>query len=139
MNFETTSTELFKGYVQKFLKIKLETSKFDCSKEEYREKAKALGVQLGDLNENPGLRFIAKLCLNSLWGKFGQNPKMTKKEYIDCASNFYKLIINDKIENISFSFLKNDLLVYATYDEKDVFLKQNLVFMIRVFIIRVFM
>src|SRR5271165_7250105 len=96
-NFEQNSTELFKGYIKKFMKIKMESSKIECSEQQYREKARNLGIELDQLQENPGLRFIAKLCLNSLWGKFGQNPKLTKKEYIDCASDFYSLVLNDKI------------------------------------------
>ena len=82
-------------------------------------------IELGELTYNEGLRFISKLCLNSLWGKFGQNPKLTKKEYIDCASDFYTLILNDKIENIRLSFLSNDNIIYVTYDENNEFIKQN--------------
>ena len=73
--FGNTSTDLWKGYIRKFLKIKLETSEFDCSEEEYRNKARLLGIEVKTLEINPGLRFIAKICLNSLWGKFGQVPK----------------------------------------------------------------
>ena len=32
--------------------------------------------------KNKGLRAIAKLCLNSPWGKFGQNPDIENVEYI---------------------------------------------------------
>jgi len=123
-HFEHSSTDLWKGYIRKFLKIKLETSKFTCSEEEYREKARKFGIELGELKENPGLRFIAKICLNSLWGKFGQNPKVKHNEYIDTVSDFYKVILNDKIEQISLSFL-NDNMVYASYETKDEFLKIN--------------
>jgi len=60
------------------------------------------------LEENPGLRFIAKICLNSLWGKFGQNPKVKHSEYIDNERDFYRVILNDKIEQISLSFLNDN-------------------------------
>ena len=121
-HFEHTSTELFKGYIRKFMKIKFETSPFTCSEAEYRAKARQFGIELGELKENPGLRFIAKICLNSLWGKFGQNPKLKHKEYIDNEKDFYNVILNDKIESISLSFL-NDSIVYACYETKDEFLK----------------
>ena len=39
-HFENSSTELWKEYVRKFLKIKLENSKFTCSEEQYRQKAR---------------------------------------------------------------------------------------------------
>ena len=86
--FENTSTELWKDYIEKFMKIKLETSSFSCSVEEYREKARKFDIKLDKLEENPGLRFIAKICLNSLWGKFGQNPKVKHTEYIDNEKDF---------------------------------------------------
>jgi hypothetical protein len=103
------------------MKIKLETSKFTCSEEEYREKAKKFGIELGELKENIGLRFIAKICLNSLWGKFGQNPKVKHSEY---RKDFYRVILNDKIEQISLCFL-TDNMVYASYERKDEFVKAN--------------
>ena len=101
LHFENKSTDLWKSYIQKFMKIKLETSPFSCSEGEYREKAKKFDIELDKLEENPGLRFIAKICLNSLWGKFGQNPKEKHTEYIDNEADFYRVILDDKIENIS--------------------------------------
>ena len=106
-HFEQSSTDLWKGYIRKFLKINLETSKFTCSEEEYRQKARKFGIKLEELQENPGLRFIVKICLNSLWGKFGQNPKVKHSDYIDNERDFYRLILNDKIDQISLSFLND--------------------------------
>jgi hypothetical protein len=123
-HFENTSTDLWKGYIQKFLKIKLETSAFTCSETEYREKASRLEIELGELKENPGLRFISKICLNSLWGKFGQNPKVKHSEYIETEKDFYRVILDDKIENLSICFL-NDNIVYTNYEIKNEFLKVN--------------
>jgi hypothetical protein len=34
------------------------------------------------ISKNPGLRSLAKLCLNSFWGKFGQCQNMRQTEYI---------------------------------------------------------
>ena len=61
-HFSNTSTELFKQYIRKFLKIKLETSPFNCSEKDYRQKAKLQEIELGELKPNPGLRFISKIC-----------------------------------------------------------------------------
>ena len=38
------------------------------------------GIQLDPtkINYNPGLRALAKLMLNSFWGKFAQRPNLTK-------------------------------------------------------------
>ena len=61
LHFEDSSTELWKEYIRKFLKIKLESSEFTCSEEEYREKARKFGIELGELKMNPGMRFISKM------------------------------------------------------------------------------
>jgi len=117
-HFEQISTELWKEYIRKFLKIKLETSEFTCSEEEYRRKARKFDIELGELKRNPGMRFISNICLNSLWAKFGQNPKVKHSEYIDNERDFYIVILNDKIEQISLSF-------FTDYKTKDEFLKVN--------------
>ena len=121
-HFENSSVDLWKDYIRRFMKIKLETSPFTCPEEEYRAKAEKLGIKLGELKENPGLRYISKICLNSLWGKFGQNPKVKHSEYIDTERDFYRLVLDDKIEQISLCFL-NDNMVYANYERKDEFLR----------------
>jgi hypothetical protein len=92
------------------MKIKLETSKFTCNEEEYKLKARKFGITLGELKENPGLRFISKMCLNSLWGKFGQNPKVKHTEYIDNEKDFCRVILDDKIEQISLCFLNDNMV-----------------------------
>jgi len=112
---------LWKEYIRQFMTIKLETSPFTCDEMVYRDKARQFGIELGELKENPGLRFIAKICLNSLWGKFGQNPKVKHSEYIDSEKDFYRVILDDQIENIGLCFL-NDNMVYASYEKKDEFL-----------------
>jgi hypothetical protein len=123
-HFENKSNDLWKEYITKFMKIKLETSEFHCSEEEYRNKARKLEIELGNLEYNPGLRFISKICLNSLWGKFGQVPKYRQNKYIDSEADFYKIILDDKIENIAISFI-NDETVYTSYETKNEYVKQN--------------
>lgn len=132
-HFEKSSTELWKSYIGKFLKIKLETSPYSCSTDEYISKARQLDIELKpeDLKPNPGLRYISKLCLNSLWGKFGQDQHREEKRYINNPCEYYKLVTNTKIEDLSLSFLQidkisktepnfitEDTVVYATYKTK---------------------
>lgn len=40
--------------------------------------------------KNPGMRSVAKLFLNSLWGKFGQRDSYTETEYIYSAQDLWK-------------------------------------------------
>ena len=42
------------------------------------------GIQLdrARIEKNKGLRQVAKLCLNSFWGKFAQRPNLVQSSYI---------------------------------------------------------
>ena len=76
-HFPTHDDELFKEYVNTFLKIKQEASGYpkdwvtDEQKQAYiDEYYKHEGIRLDPekIEYNPGLRSLAKLMLNSLWG-----------------------------------------------------------------------
>ena len=118
--WEETTKDLFKSYVKMFLKIKQEASGFpdwvfkDKEKlpPEIIEERKQIyitdylenqGIQLDydKIEVNPGLRFIAKLCLNSLWGKFGQRLNMTKSQLVNNIKEFYDVIKNEKYEDFN--------------------------------------
>ncbi|KYN38088.1 hypothetical protein ALC56_07548 [Trachymyrmex septentrionalis] len=72
---------LFTEYINSFLKLKQEASGWpsecldDEIKEQYLrkyEKTEGIVFNKNNIARNPGLRSVAKLCLNSFWGKFGQ-------------------------------------------------------------------
>jgi hypothetical protein len=75
-------TGLMKGYVEFFLKIKTCNSEIktleECNILNERNKKIGLDMHINpkDTAYNPGMKTIAKLCLNSLWGKFGQRPDL---------------------------------------------------------------
>ena len=77
-HWEETSDELFKEYVNTFLKIKQEASGYPsgCVTDEQKQRYiddyyEHEGIRLDPekIEYNPGLRYLAKLILNSLWGK----------------------------------------------------------------------
>ena len=79
--------DLFKAYVRRVMKIKLESSKYDFrTKEEetnFKLKIKkSLDIGIKMFEFNAGLRSISKLCLNSLWGKFRQRSNMSQTKYV---------------------------------------------------------
>ena len=127
MHFEK-SNSLFKGYVQDFMKIKLETSPHTYpSNETYAaEVKKAYGINL-DLNNiapNPGKRAVSKLCLNSLWGKFGQRQNMGSTEYVTDPARFYELLLDDKLTDMNVEIL-TDEMVQVNYKHKDMFVEDT--------------
>ncbi|GBN09109.1 hypothetical protein AVEN_221134-1 [Araneus ventricosus] len=112
-----------------FLKIKLETddkwSENFKTEEEYRRYVKKkLDIELGEIKKNPGMRFIAKICLNSLWGKFGQRKNMSQTEYVNKLEDFYRIILNDNIKDLNMMFM-NDDCVEMNYTMEDAYVKDN--------------
>lgn len=74
--FDKLDDNLFKPYVRQFLKLKVEASGWppEVQNEEQKkafidEYHQRFGVKIDEANVdlNPGMRFIAKICLNSLW------------------------------------------------------------------------
>ena len=85
--FDETCEGLFRDYVNTWLKIKQEASGWpswvgddETKRQQYiREYHEHEGIQLeyDKIESNPGLRTLAKMMLNSMWGKFGQRLNKT--------------------------------------------------------------
>ena len=119
------STDLFKGYIRRFMKIKLESSKYDFKTKEEETNFKLKIKKNSDIDAekfefNAGLRSTSKLCLNNLWGKFGQRTNMSQTKYVTEVANFYEILLNDRLDNLNFQFI-NDEMVQMTYNFKDQF------------------
>lgn len=70
-DFESTTT-IFKNYIEKFIKLKLQSSGFSGDEKEYIAKIKRkMNIELNEweLQENPVIQTISKLCMNSLYGE----------------------------------------------------------------------
>ena len=107
------------------MKVELKSSKYDFKNEkaekEFKEKVKdCLDIDIEKFEFNAGLRSVNKLCLNSLWGKFGQRCNMSQIKYVTEVSEFYELLLDDKLDNLNFQFI-NDDMVQITYNFKDQF------------------
>ena len=111
--------ELFKSYIRKFIKNKIEGGGFDGTEEEkeeycreYKEKFN-IEIDPNNLISNAGKKAVAKLCLNNLWGRFGMR-QMNKNEYINTPEDWYKLLNrqkNKEVEILSREDLGNSLFV----------------------------
>ena len=56
------------------------------------------GIELdpAKVEKNPGLRSLAKLMLNSFWGKFGQHLNQTQVTTCVKPSEFFNIITDDR-------------------------------------------
>ncbi|XP_054709221.1 uncharacterized protein LOC129218925 [Uloborus diversus] len=102
-HFESSTDSLFKTYIDLFFKIKQESSGWpvecvtDKEKEQYiRQYAEKEGVHLdpSSVMINPGRRQVAKLALNSFWGRWGMNMNKSKLEYVHTVEHFNKLFLD---------------------------------------------
>jgi hypothetical protein len=97
------------------MKIKLETNEWRNdfeSEEEYRKAVKEnLGIELGKIENNPGKRAVAKICLHSLWGKFGQRQNMGATEYVIDIKRFYEILLDARLDNIHINELNENSYV----------------------------
>ena len=120
-NSQTTQGGLFAPYIDTFLKYKQEASgwpdwcKTEDDKERYvQQYVEREKIQLNPANiqKNPGLRSLAKLCLNSFWGKFGENLSKTKSEFIhdNEAEKFIQMITSADKEVTNFNIVADDII-----------------------------
>lgn len=118
---ESNSDGLFTDYVQMFLKLKQEASGFpsNCQSEEekrdyirlYKEN-EGIELDYDNIKPNPGLRSIAKLCLNSFWGKFGQRLILKKHSFFheSEADKFFQ-VLSDRTKVVeNFNIISDDTI-----------------------------
>ena len=76
------------------------------------------------IDYNPGLRAIAKLCLNSLWGKFGQRTNMGRCEIVSEKDKFFEIITDERYENINWIDIAEDK-IQISYTFKDEYVEND--------------
>ena len=127
-HFPKTSTQLFKKYVNTFLKLKQEASGWPAEVEHDPEKQRDYinnyllheGVELeaSNIMKNPGKRSVAKMMLNSFWGKFGQQPNKTQVSSFTQPAKFYQLL-QDNEQHIHSVRIVNEEMIEVVHSYED--------------------
>ncbi|XP_018570294.1 uncharacterized protein LOC108910225 [Anoplophora glabripennis] len=111
---------LFTGMMNKFISVKQQASGWPahCSsqsdKERYIEQfleREDVRLEFAEIVENPGLRSLAKLILNSFWGKFGQRENQPKTSIVRNPAEFFGMLTNPSIYVNSALPINEDTLV----------------------------
>ena len=122
------STDIFKGYISDFMKLKLESSPHSYpTNEAYVEdvwKRQGIKLDLDNIKPNPVRRQLAKLAMNSLYGKFGQRNNMAQNEFVTDVCRFYELLLDKRLEDVNLIFI-SDEMVQVTYKYKDYYVKND--------------
>ncbi|XP_055936645.1 uncharacterized protein LOC129966256 [Argiope bruennichi] len=132
-HFPRSSNSLFRTYIDTFLKIKQESSGWpsNCTTEErkiayvqeYKQKE---GIKLDPQNieKNPGRRQVAKLALNSFWGRWGMNTARMQLNYVHTLSEFNKLLA-DPSKNIKDVYLPTPEVAAIQWEFRKEFVSQD--------------
>ena len=101
-HFSRQSTTLFRDYIDTFLKIKQEASGWsqDVGDNPIKQRQylldyawhESIELDPDKITFNPGLRSLAKMMLNSFWGKFGQQADKCQVEAFTSPAKFNELL-----------------------------------------------
>ena len=125
---DTKTGGLWADYINLWLKQKQQASGWPDWVESESDKQRYLrdyedneGVKLdaNKIEKNEGLRSLAKLMLNSFWGKFGQNPQKDKMIYLEEPKDYIRMMTDDTIEVCDLHHVNDDMIMLRYREKKD--------------------
>ncbi|GFY74898.1 uncharacterized protein TNIN_225431 [Trichonephila inaurata madagascariensis] len=132
-HFQSSSKDLFRSYIDLFLKIKQEASGYPkgCLTEQqkseyiisYSEKEN-ISLDKNSINVNLGRRSVAKLALNSFWGRWGMNLNKNKLNFVSTVHDFNKMLM-DKTKHIKDVFLPTPEIAAFQWTQNNNFVTQD--------------
>ncbi|CAL1282300.1 unnamed protein product, partial [Larinioides sclopetarius] len=132
-HFKNKSTDLFKTYINTFLKTKQEASGWpeNCTTAAERfayiknyEEHEGVVLDAQQIEKNPGRRQVAKLCLNSFWGRWGMKENKTQTTFVSSLPEF-NAILTDTTKEVSDIFFPNDSMAVLKWKMKEEFSPQS--------------
>ena len=78
------------------------------------ERSEGVKLDKSQISLNTEKRSVAKLCLNSLWGKFGQRENMPKTEIVIDPQRLVEMLTNSEVEIIAYLPV-NDYTLYVCW------------------------
>lgn len=120
--------DLFGGYIDLFLKIKQESIGWPAYIQTEEEALQYISnyavrenVKLNSeaITQNPAMRSIAKLLLDSFWEKFGQRLNMPQTSFFHEteADKFFESLFDPSTEVTDFHII-NDEMIHTTWKNK---------------------
>jgi hypothetical protein len=105
-HWEIRDDKLFSDYVDSFLKLKQESSGYpeDCNSDELKDKyinnyPENEGIKLDkdNIKKNSCMRLLAKLFLNSHWGRYCLQTNKTQLNVVKTKEELLNLVYNDNL------------------------------------------
>ena len=126
--WKDTDDNLFADYINRFLRIKAQASGWpegvdtDEEKEDYIEdfyRREGIRLVKEEVCKNPGLRTIAKLLLNALYGKFAQRVNMKKCKFVSSQIALYNLLTDSSKNVKDFHILTPNIMLIEYANAKE--------------------
>nr|CAD2175751.1 unnamed protein product [Meloidogyne enterolobii] len=133
LHYDKWDGELFKGYVAEFMSMKIHSSGFpneidtkDKEDDFILECKERFGIELKREKMMPdkAMRYISKLMLNSLWGRFSLRNTLTKSHITDSPAELRMFAENKSIEINTIDKLTTDTIL-ITYEPKNEFIEEH--------------
>ena len=124
LHYKDKSDGMFAGYVDAWLKIKLEKSGWPdgCDSAEKQaeyvrltEEKEGIRIDANAVEKNPGLRMIAKLMLNSLWGRLAMRGNMWQSKIVSSYQDMMTIVADEKKEVMPVVILPGERSVLVTW------------------------
>ena len=135
-HFDETCQGLFKDYVNTWLKIKQEASGWpeenmtEQDKQTYIDnyfEQEGIRLEYDKIEKNPGLRTLAKMMLNSMWGKFGQRLNKTQVQPFQDPQSFHRFLDTSTLDVRHVSVINDQLVeIHYQYQDEDIPVSPNL-------------
>ena len=127
-HFTQSEEGLFADYVNTWLKLKQESAGWPrwCTtpeqKQQYvRQYKEKEGIDLENVAKNPGRKQVAKLMLNSFWGKFGERTNKSKVLQLKLPHELFNILTDGANHVQTLRVCNDDILevVYKQTEEND--------------------
>jgi len=119
---KTRKEGIFAEYIDMFVKLKTSYSGFPswCKSQADKDlfvksffENEGVLLDVNSIAKNSGYRSLAKLLLNSLWGRLGMRTNKPKKVFVNNSDQLFKMIINPSYEVNNFHELSGDSLLLS--------------------------
>lgn len=121
---------LFKEYIKLWMKIKQETSGWPLWVKTEKDKLsyisqyavnQGINLDYNNIIKNTGMRWIAKIMLNSFWGKLAQRPNLTKTVVCLDYGNYWRVVNDEKLVMVGEVEVNPDVMLisYRNKHEED--------------------
>ncbi len=106
-HWEKRSDRLFRDFLLKWMKIKIENSGFPASykteaeKKAYLKKQNdfyGLDIEMKDVKKNQTMHTMAKINLNSFWGRFGMQGNKLKTILLRTTEAYLELVTDKNVD-----------------------------------------